>query len=146
MFPVFVLDVYFISENNFFTEPDSPPANVSTFALRASTCVVTWQAVPLLKQNGPIVGYYLKYKDVKAPTGQSPVTVNILGASERKYNISGLAPASKYYIGVEAYNLKGIGPSNNFAATICLTLEAGMDECITVKFFYTPHIGVGKGT
>ena len=89
----------------------SPPREVSVEVQGPNSVEVTWQAPPLVHQNGPILSYIIRYFPSNEPDmiQDSHVTADEGEAIQRK-TLSNLEPFTRYSFRVSAMNAAGAGP------------------------------------
>ena len=86
-----------------FTVPSSPPQSVTVTSTNPASLQISWQAPPVVNQNGPLTGYVIRYT-------RSGFTINEIVASGLTYIISGLVPFVNYSVRVAAMTINGTGP------------------------------------
>ena len=79
-------------EDMFFSAPTAPPSNVNVTDVTSSTITVQWGMVPCIHQNGPIIGYSVRYGEM----GSSEREIEEVTGDQRTATISGLATATVY--------------------------------------------------
>ena len=84
-----------------------------------------WDPVSCLNQRGPITAYKLWYNN-----GAENISLNISGANNRTYELTGLTPSTRYTIAVAAVNDAGTGPYSDPPLTVwTLSSMCGTGEC-----------------
>ncbi|XP_035829177.1 hemicentin-2, partial [Aplysia californica] len=90
------------------TAPLLPPQDVSAVAVDPYSVTVTWQPIPVLAQNGPILFYHLVYMNNESvPLGRERVD-----NSTTSFTIRGLSPWRWYLVLVGGENARGKGPNS----------------------------------
>ena len=69
---------------------------------------VTWEEVPLIDQNGDIIGYEVRYRPLETFGGA--IGVELLNTSLLSYELVNLEQFVDYNISVRAYTSVGPGP------------------------------------
>jgi len=93
----------------FLSEPDGAPQNVIGQNSSSTSILVTWDEVPADKQNGIITGYTITYQSQTENDNESV----LVGANNRRKNLTGLKEYVNYNITVFASTVKGNGPAND---------------------------------
>ena len=87
-------------------EPDGAPQNVRGHNVSSTSISVSWNQVPVEKENGIITGYTITYQ---SQTQNHNGTAQA-GPSERHKTLTGLKEYVDYNITVFASTVKGDGP------------------------------------
>ncbi|XP_035824249.1 protein sidekick-2 isoform X2 [Aplysia californica] len=91
------------------TEEDVPsksPSNIDLLATSSTTILVSWGSVPVLEQNGNIIGYKVKYKPQWSPDVEFK---KVQGASTFNVTLTGLRKFMDYDVQVLAFSRMGDG-------------------------------------
>ena len=88
------------------TAPSAAPTSVRTSSDSSSSITVQWGMVPCIHRNGDITGYTVQYGVMGSGRTQ---TMSVSGGDASLTTISGLRPATTYFIQVAAVNNAGIG-------------------------------------
>ena len=86
--------------------PSAPPSSVRVTDVTSSTITVQWGMVPCIHQNGPIIGYSVRYGVMGSGSSQ---TVTVSGASVTKVTLSSLLKYTNYSVRVAAVNSADTG-------------------------------------
>lgn len=97
----------------FFSEPDSPPENLSVVDMSPSTATLTWSAPE--KANGMIQYYEVFYKNDSY--------FAVMNTTSNRVTLTSLKPFSFYNVSVRAYTRYG----NGNQTSITLNLLSGED-------------------
>ena len=88
--------------------PDGAPQNVSGYNSSSTSIRVTWEVVPVVRQNGIIIKYTITYRSLTTDfNGNVTVTGNPPALTGE---ITGLREYVEYNITVSASTVKGAGP------------------------------------
>ena len=85
--------------------PSSPPQNVTIASVDPASLMVTWQPLPLIDQNGPIISYDISF--INNADGDMR-NVTVVG-TEITITITDLIPFIGYSVQVAASNTNGTG-------------------------------------
>ena len=88
--------------------PASPPDNVNAIPLSSTTIMVTWNIVPPIHQNGPIIVYEVMYAPMQTFDGQ--IMTRTTNTSTVSLTFTKLQEYVVYSISVRAYTIIGPGP------------------------------------
>ncbi|XP_036356590.1 protein sidekick-2-like isoform X5 [Octopus sinensis] len=95
-----------ISQKTMESVPSSGPSNVTGEAVSSSSIDIQWGDVPLLEQNGQVLGYKIKYQAVDEGMVPKFQTVN---NETRQYELRNLLKYVSYKINVLAFTKMGDG-------------------------------------
>ena len=87
--------------------------------------IVSWNEVDCSNQNGPIIGYLLKYSNLTYSE-----TVNITNGNKRTYTVNNLNQNTSYTFTLAAYNDGGFGPHSEE-----MTLQTGLLSFISLHLY-----------
>lgn len=90
------------------TEPSAPPSDVRANSTGTTSILVRWGGVPVVDQNGVILGYAVTYK---ALPDSGPQT-KLVSAPTTQATLTGLKNYTNYSITVLAFTVKGDGPAS----------------------------------
>ena len=91
-----------------FTDPGSPPVNVSAEVVSSTSIAVRWEEVPPIDQNGIIITYELVFEPLETFSGVlMPEAINTTTMDLLLIN---LHPFVNYAISVRAHTNSGPGP------------------------------------
>lgn len=108
-----------------FTAPSAPPYDVQLHVVNKTTLIAHWNDVPLIHQNGVILGYRFLFQREDG----SPVERNVTVSPDvHEYRFPGLLIFQNYSIQVLAFAIKGDGPFND--KVYQMTNESGKCERI----------------
>ena len=91
----------------FFTEPATPPENISVTVIDSSTIKVNWSGVSEINQNGIITQYEVMYEPL---TTFGVLTTSTVNTTSLSITLMGLEEYVEYNISVRAYTSVGPGP------------------------------------
>jgi len=103
-------------------EPAASPDNVTATVLSSTSVNVSWDIVPPIEQNGPIVIYEVMYTPLTTFEGQIG-TVN-MNSTQFSMVLTELEQDVEYNISVQAYTVIGPGPFSS-PGSIVRTFEDG---------------------
>ena len=86
--------------------PSAPPSSVRVTDVTSSTITVQWGMVPCIHQNGPIIGYSVRYGVMGSGSSQ---TETVSGASVTEITLSSLLKYTNYSVRVAAVNSADTG-------------------------------------
>ena len=100
-----------------FTVPSRSPKITSAFNTSSTSIELSWKAIPLEYQNGPIHGYTVRYRQLC--NNESAVVIC------RKHSLEAdhLQKYAAYEISLAAFNEKGVGP---WVTLVVFTDQDGM--------------------
>ena len=90
------------------TAPSASPGNFNLLSSSSLSLDVSWQAIPVEKQNGKLLGYRILYKKA----GSQMEKVKEVGPNTLTYKLVGLEFV-EYVVRVLGYNGRGNGPVTN---------------------------------
>ncbi|KAL3875338.1 hypothetical protein ACJMK2_033296 [Sinanodonta woodiana] len=88
--------------------PSSPPRFFSGGPQTNTSIRLSWQAPPEDSQNGPLLGYTIRYK-LKSYASNPFAYANVTQSAQLSYELKGLAYFEYYELQIAAYNGKGTG-------------------------------------
>ncbi|GFR76179.1 down syndrome cell adhesion molecule-like protein 1 homolog [Elysia marginata] len=91
------------------SEPSLPPQFVEVTSQSPYSVLVSWQPIPSLAQNGPILFYHVTYTNIK--TGRSEA--KRVDQATTSLTIFGLSPWRNYSVTVKGQNPKGFSPASD---------------------------------
>uniref|UniRef100_A0A4W5LXT8 protein-tyrosine-phosphatase n=1 Tax=Hucho hucho TaxID=62062 RepID=A0A4W5LXT8_9TELE len=89
--------------------PGGYPENILSEGASASSIQLVWKSVPLIEQNGKIVKYSVKYRDVNGRGGNATGEV-VVTVPESSVTLEGLSADTVYDVRVCAFTAVGAGP------------------------------------
>ncbi|KAK3593323.1 hypothetical protein CHS0354_031382 [Potamilus streckersoni] len=124
--------------------PSSPPRFFSGVPQTNTSIRLSWQAPPEDSQNGPLLGYTIRYK-LKSYSSNPFDYANVTQSAQLSYELKGLAYFEFYELQIAAYNGKGTGvfsesitvrtlEGHPTASPENVTVEATNSTTITVKW------------
>ncbi|GAB1600757.1 protein sidekick-1 isoform X2 [Argonauta hians] len=119
-----------INKKTMESVPSSGPTNVTGQAISSTSISVQWSDVPLLEQNGQILGYKIKYRAVSPGMVAKFLTVD---NKTRQHELHNLLKYVKYDINVLAFTKMGDGVPSKPALSI-KTKEDVPDPPIIIYF------------
>ncbi|BFZ20452.1 hypothetical protein BsWGS_23491 [Bradybaena similaris] len=87
-------------------KPSLPPQFIQVSAVDPYSLNISWQQIPVLAQNGPILCYYVTYTNNESQQSSSAK----VDASVTSYLIRGLSPWRHYLMRLRGENEAGLGP------------------------------------
>ncbi len=111
---------------DFHAVPSSPPINVSVATNWTDQLMVTWDPVPEIYRNGPIIFYEILYFPNNIFNGKLPPNDTRL-TGDRLILLTLLEEFVVYHISVRAYTVEGPGNYSNPVSQ--RTLTAGLSIC-----------------
>ncbi len=117
--------VYYYCPCDVHAVPGSPPINVSVTTNWTDQLMVTWDPVPVIHRNGPIIMYEVLYYPNNTFNGQLPPNETRL-TSDRSILLTFLEEFLVYEVSVRAYTVEGPGNYSNPVSQ--RTLTAGLSE------------------
>lgn len=104
--------------------PDKSPENITIFTLSSTQIIVSWDNVPDINQNGPIVLYEVLY--IPFDTFGGKLTTETLAVMVENVSVvlENLEEFLEYNVSVRAYTEAGPGPYSEPISNV--TLEDGM--------------------
>ena len=105
--------VYFLLQ----TGPSAAPTGFAVLSVSTSLVTLTWNDLPCIDQNGPLLGYVMEY----TPDGGMVSTTVLTGSNQ----LTGLAACTNYTMRIAAQNDAGTGEFSSPLSVI--TNETGED-------------------
>lgn len=87
--------------------------------------IIRWEPPAKEDQNGPITGYKIRYRQVKASV-KSPVQVETTPGNSRHLELTGLEKMAAYQVKIAAMTVNGTGPFTDWS--LVETLENDLTE------------------
>ena len=83
------------------TGPSAGPTGFAVLSVSSSSITLTWNDLPCIDQNGPLLGYVIEY----TPDGGMASTTLLTGDNQ----LTGLAACTNYAMSIAAQNDAGTG-------------------------------------